>query len=64
MSATKELLGEGNQIRRAVTLRELGLTSDAWGPFFMSVVVFLLAALTGVMVATPAWYVLGVGQSA
>ncbi|MCZ6481137.1 MAG: hypothetical protein ACE1Z6_13070 [Candidatus Methylomirabilales bacterium] len=62
MAGTRELLGEGSQIRRTVTLRELGLTGDAWGPLFISVVVFLLAAVTGIVVTTPAWYVLGVGR--
>ncbi|MEE9138401.1 MAG: hypothetical protein V3V07_07650 [candidate division NC10 bacterium] len=62
MSSTGELFGQGNQLRRTVTLKELGLTGDAWGPLFISVVAFLLAALSGLLVTLPAWYTLGVGR--
>ncbi len=53
---------QGQRMGRAVTLKELGLTEDAWGPLTTSIVVFLLAALTGIVVTTPAWYALGVGR--
>ncbi len=54
--------GQGQQISRTITLKELGLTGDAWMPLSASVVVFLLAAITGIVVTTPAWFVLGVGR--
>ncbi|MFQ5657656.1 MAG: hypothetical protein ACE5G5_08965 [Candidatus Methylomirabilales bacterium] len=54
--------GRLNQPRSTVTLKELGLTGDAWGPLAMSVVVFLLVALSGILVTMPAWYTLGVGR--
>src|SRR3990172_4778452 len=47
---------------RAITLKELGLTGDAWVPLSISVIVFLLAAATAITVTTPAWHVLGVGR--
>jgi len=47
---------------RAITLKELGLTGDAWVPLSISVIVFLLAASTAIAVTTPAWHVLGVGR--
>ena len=53
---------QGQRMGRAVTLKELGLTHDALAPLMMSVIVFLLAALTGLLVTMPAWYVLGVGR--
>ena len=53
---------QGQRMGRAVTLQELGLTHDAWAPLMTSVVVFLLAALTGLLVTMPAWYALGVGR--
>jgi hypothetical protein len=53
---------QGQRVGRTVTLKELGLTGDAWGPLFISVVVFLLAALSGLLVTLPAWYTLGVGR--
>ncbi|MFQ5656861.1 MAG: hypothetical protein ACE5G5_04920 [Candidatus Methylomirabilales bacterium] len=53
---------QGQQVARTVTLKDLGLTGDAWVPLSFSVIVFLFAALTGVVVTAPAWYVLGVGR--
>lgn len=53
---------QGQRMGRAVTLKELGLTQDAWAPLMTSVVLFLVAALTGLLVTMPAWYVLGVGR--
>lgn len=47
---------------KTVTLKELGLTHDAWTPLLISVIVFLLVALTGLVATMPAWYVLGVGR--
>jgi hypothetical protein len=54
---------EKRQMARPITLQELGLTGEAWTPLTISVVVFLFAALTGLLVTMPAWYVLGIGQS-
>lgn len=53
---------QGQRGGRAVTLSELGLTGDAWAPLSTSVIVFLCVVLTGIVVTTPAWYVLGVGR--
>jgi len=53
---------QGQQISRTITLKELGLTGDAWMPLSVSVAVFLFAAITGILVTTPAWFVLGVGR--
>lgn len=53
---------QGQRMGRAVTLKELGLTHDAWAPLMTSVIVFLMAALTGLLVTMPAWYILGVGR--
>ncbi|MFQ5847494.1 MAG: hypothetical protein ACE5IQ_07445 [Candidatus Methylomirabilales bacterium] len=65
MSSKEGLLDEGEayQMRRTVTLKELGLTGDAWAPLSISVVVFLLAALTGLLVTFPAWPILGIGRA-
>jgi hypothetical protein len=54
--------GQRQQVPRTVTLKELGLTGDAWVPLSISVVVFLVAALSGLLVTIPAWSVLGVGR--
>lgn len=54
--------GQGQQVPRTVTLKELGLTGDAWVPLSISVIVFLVAALSGLLVTIPAWSVLGVGR--
>ena len=54
--------GQGQQVSRTITLKELGLTGEAWVPLSISVVVFLVAALSGLLVTMPAWYVLGVGR--
>lgn len=64
MSSTQGALTEdqGPQFGKTVTLKELGLTGDAWAPLSASVGVFLLAALTGLLATMPAWYVLGVGR--
>lgn len=53
---------QGQRMGRTVTLKELGLTGDAWGPLLVSVLVFLVAALSGLIVTLPAWYALGVGR--
>jgi len=39
--------GQGQQVPRTITLKELGLTGEAWMPLSISVVVFLVAALSG-----------------
>ena len=62
MSSTGDLWRQEDDVRSTVTLRELGLTGDAWGPLSISVVFFLLASFTGIVVSTPAWYILGVGR--
>ncbi len=41
----------------------MGLTGEAWVPLSISIFVFLFVALTGVLVTTPAWYILGVWKS-
>ena len=53
---------QGQQMPRTITLKELGLTGEAWVPISVSAVVFLFVAITGVLVTTPAWYILGVGK--
>jgi len=53
---------QGQQMPRTITLKELGLTGEAWVPHSVSAVVFLFVAITGVLVTTPAWYILGVGK--
>jgi hypothetical protein len=55
--------GQGQQVPRTITLKELGLTGEAWMPLSISVAVFLVAALSGLLVTMPAWYVLGIGRS-
>jgi len=55
--------GQEQQVPRTITLKELGLTGEAWMPLSISVVVFLVAALSGLLVTMPAWYVLGIGRS-
>jgi len=47
--------GQGQQVPRTITLKELGLTGEAWVPLSISVIVFLFAALTGVLVTMRAW---------
>src|SRR3990170_1866719 len=54
--------GQGQQVPRTITLKELGLTGEAWMPLSISVVVFLVAALSGLLVTMPAWHILGVGR--
>ena len=54
---------QGQQVPRTITLKELGLTGEAWMPLSISVAVFLVAALSGLLVTMPAWYVLGIGRS-
>lgn len=54
---------EGQHILRTVTLKEMGLTGEAWAPLSVSIFVFLFAALTGVLMTSPAWYILGIGNS-
>ena len=50
-------------ILRTVTLKEMGLTGEAWVPLSISIFAFLFVALTGVLLTTPAWYILGVWKS-
>lgn len=54
---------QGQHILRTVTLKEMGLTGEAWVPLSISIFVFLFVALIGVLVTTPAWYILGVWKS-
>jgi len=54
--------GQGQQVPRTITLKELGLTGEAWMPLSISAVVFLVVALSALLVTMPAWYVLGIGR--
>lgn len=54
---------QGQRMPGTITLKEMGLTGDAWMPLFTSIFIFLFVAVIGVLVTTPAWYSLGFGRS-